>query len=61
MIKQKLVVVGNGMAGMRAVEELLKIAFRQAGKTAIFDESTGEQVPVCTAKATKASIAVSFK
>ncbi|WP_292783136.1 nitrite reductase large subunit NirB [Methylophilus sp. UBA6697] len=26
MIKQKLVVVGNGMAGMRAVEELLKIA-----------------------------------
>jgi nitrite reductase (NADH) large subunit len=26
MIKQRLVVVGNGMAGMRAVEELLKIA-----------------------------------
>lgn len=26
MMKQKLVVVGNGMAGMRAVEELLKIA-----------------------------------
>ncbi|MDP8566936.1 nitrite reductase large subunit NirB [Methylophilus aquaticus] len=26
MTKQKLVVVGNGMAGMRAVEELLKIA-----------------------------------
>jgi nitrite reductase (NADH) large subunit len=26
MIKQKLVVVGNGMAGMRTVEELLKIA-----------------------------------
>jgi hypothetical protein len=46
---------------MKAREELLKIAFRQAGKTAIFDESTGEQVPVCTAKATKASIAVSFK
>ncbi len=42
-------------------EELLKIAFRQAGKTAIFDESTGEQVPVCSAKATKASIAVSFR
>ena len=48
-------------AQMKAREELLKIAFRQAGKTAIFDESTGEQVPVCTAKATKASIAVSFK
>ena len=26
MKKQKLVVVGNGMAGMRAVEELLKLA-----------------------------------
>ena len=48
-------------AQMKAREELLKIAFRQAGKTAIFDESTGEQVPVCTAKATKASIAVSFR
>ncbi len=35
-------------AQMKAREELLKIAFRQAGKTAIFDESTGEQVPVCT-------------
>jgi hypothetical protein len=46
---------------MKAREELLKIAFRQAGKTAIFDESTGEQVPVCTAKATKPSIAVTFK
>ena len=46
---------------MKAREELLKIAVRQAGKTAIFDESTGEQIPVCTAKATKASIAVSFK
>jgi len=48
-------------AQLKAREELLKIAFRQAGKTVIFDESTGEQVPVCTAKATKASIAVSFK
>ena len=46
---------------MKAREELLKVAFRQAGKTAIFDESTGEQIPVCTAKATKASIAVNFK
>ncbi len=25
-MKEKLVVVGNGMAGMRTVEELLKIA-----------------------------------
>jgi hypothetical protein len=48
-------------AQLKAREELLKIAFRQAGKTAIFDESTGEQVPVCTAKATKPSIAVTFK
>jgi hypothetical protein len=48
-------------AQLKAREELLKMAFRQAGKTAIFDESTGEQVPVCTAKATKASIAVTFK
>ena len=48
-------------AQMKAREELLKIAFRQAGKTAIFDESTGEQIPVCSAKATKSSIAVSFK
>jgi hypothetical protein len=48
-------------AQMKAREELLKMAFRQVGKTAIFDESTGEQVPVCTAKATKASIAVSFR
>ena len=48
-------------AHMKAREELLKIAFRQNGKTAIFDESTGEHVPVCSAKATKASIAVSFR
>jgi len=48
-------------AQMKAREELLKIAFRQAGKTAIFEELTGEQVPVCTAKATKPSIAVTFK
>jgi hypothetical protein len=48
-------------AQLKAREELLKIAFRQAGKTAIFDESTGEQIPVCTAKGTKPSIAVSFK
>ena len=48
-------------AQMKAREELLKIAFRQAGKSAIFDEVTGEQIPVCTAKGTKSSIAVSFK
>jgi hypothetical protein len=48
-------------AQLKAREELLKIAFRQAGRTAIFDESTGEQIPACTAKATKSSIAVSFQ
>ena len=48
-------------AQLKDREEILKLAFRQAGKTAIFDERTGEQIPVCTAKATKASIAVSFK
>jgi hypothetical protein len=48
-------------AQLKAREELLKIAFRQAGRTAIFDETTGEQIPVCTAKATKSSIAVSFR
>jgi hypothetical protein len=48
-------------AQLKAREELLKIAFRQAGKTAIYDESTGEQIPVCSAKGTKPSIAVSFK
>jgi hypothetical protein len=48
-------------AQLKAREELLKIAFRQAGRTAIFDETTGEQIPVCTAKATKSSIAVSFQ
>ncbi len=36
---------------MKAREELLKIAFRQAGKTAIFDESTGEQVRALVAAA----------
>jgi hypothetical protein len=48
-------------AQLKDREEILKLAFRQAGKTAIFDKRTGEQVPVCTAKATKASIAVSFR
>ena len=48
-------------AQLKDREEILKLAFRQAGKSAIFDKVTGEQVPVCTAKATKASIAVSFR
>jgi hypothetical protein len=42
-------------------EELLKIAFRNAGKATVYDESTGEAVPVCPAKGTKPSIAVTFK
>jgi hypothetical protein len=48
-------------AQLKEREEILKLAFRQAGKTAIYDESTGEQIPVCSAKGTKPSIAVSFK
>jgi nitrite reductase (NADH) large subunit len=38
MIKQKLVVVGNGMAGMRTVEELLKIAPDMYDSTVFGDE-----------------------
>ena len=48
-------------ASMKAREELLKIAFRNAGKATVYDESTGEAVPVCPAKGTKPSIAVTFK
>ena len=42
-------------------EELLKMAFRKAGKATFYDEATGESVPVCPAKGTKPSIAVTFK
>ena len=42
-------------------EELLKMAFRNAGKMTVIDESTGEVVPVCPSKGTKPSIAVTFK
>ena len=42
-------------------EELLKMAFRNAGKMTVIDEATGEVVPVCPAKGTKPSIAVTFK
>ncbi len=38
MQKMKLVVVGNGMAGMRTVEELLKIAPEFYDITAFGDE-----------------------
>ena len=48
-------------AQLKEREEILKLAFRQAGKSAIFDEVTGEQIPVCTAKGTKPSIAVTFR
>ena len=48
-------------AQMKAREELLKMAFRNAGKATVYDESTGEAVPVCPAKGTKPSIAVTFK
>ena len=42
-------------------EEQLKMAFRNAGKITVIDEATGEVVPVCPAKGTKPSIAVTFK
>ena len=42
-------------------EELLKAAFRNAGKMTVIDEATGEVVPVCPAKGSKPSIAVTFK
>jgi len=46
---------------MKGREELLKAAFRNAGKMTVIDEATGEVVPVCPAKGTKPSIAVTFK
>jgi hypothetical protein len=42
-------------------EDLLKIAFKNAGKTTIIDEATGEAVPVVPAKGTKPCIAVTFR
>jgi hypothetical protein len=46
---------------MKGREEQLKMAFRNAGKMTVIDEATGEVVPVCPAKGTKPSIAVTFK
>jgi hypothetical protein len=46
---------------MKDREEQLKMAFRNAGKMTVIDEATGEVVPVCPAKGTKPSIAVTFK
>ena len=48
-------------ASMKAREEQLKMAFRNAGKMTVIDEATGEVVPICPAKGTKPSIAVTFK
>jgi len=48
-------------ASMKAREEQLKIAFRNAGKMTVIDEATGEVVPLCPAKGTKPSISVTFK
>jgi len=48
-------------AAMKTREEQLKMAFRNAGKMTVIDEATGEVVPVCPAKGTKPSIAVTFK
>ena len=46
---------------MKDREEQLKMAVRNAGKMTVIDEATGEAVPVCPAKGTKPSIAVTFK
>lgn len=46
---------------LKAREEMLKVAFRNAGKATIYDEATGEAIPVCSAKGTKPSIAVTFQ
>ena len=48
-------------SAMKAREEQLKMAFRNAGKMTVIDEATGEVVPVCPAKGTKPSISVTFK
>ena len=48
-------------AQLKDREELLKLAFKQAGKSMIVDPNTGEEIPVCEAKATKSSIAITFK
>lgn len=48
-------------ASMKGREEQLKMAFRNAGKMTVIDEATGEVVPVCPAKGTKPSIAVTFR
>lgn len=48
-------------AQLKDREELLKLAFKQAGKAMITDPTTGEEIPVCEPKATKGSIAITFK
>jgi len=48
-------------AQLKDREELLKLAFKQAGKAMITDPNTGEEIPVCEAKGTKGSIAITFK
>jgi hypothetical protein len=42
-------------------EDILKVAFKNAGKTTVIDESTGEVVPVVPPRGTKPSIAVTFR
>lgn len=48
-------------AQLKDREELLKLAFKQAGKSIIVDPSTGEEIPVCEAKGVKSSIAITFE
>ena len=42
-------------------ENMLKLAFKMAGKSTVYDNETGEEVPILPAKITKPSIAVTFK
>ena len=37
------------------------LLFKKAGKSMIVDPNTGEEIPVCEAKGTKSSIAITFK
>ena len=48
-------------ASIKVRDEQLKRAFRKADKAIFYDRATGEAVPVCPAKGTKPSIAVTFK
>lgn len=48
-------------AAMKDREALLKQAYKLKDKVAIYDQATGEEVPVLPPKFTKGSISVSFR